>query len=47
MKLSQDKVTYPYCKQVWREISPGKFLGDVIGVEWMKPTCRACPCSFR
>src|SRR5262245_43961020 len=31
MKLSCDKTTYPYRKQVWREISSdGSFIGDVI-----------------
>lgn len=31
MKLSQDKATYPYCKQVWREYADdGTFLGDTI-----------------
>ena len=33
MKLSQDKATYPYCKQVWREYADdGSFLGDTIGI---------------
>lgn len=33
MKLSQDKATYPYCKQVWREYADdGSFLGDTIGL---------------
>ena len=32
MKLSRDKVTYPYRKQVWRQsASDGAFAGDVIG----------------
>jgi nicotinate phosphoribosyltransferase len=31
MKLSRDKATYPYRKQVWRETaSDGSFAGDVI-----------------
>ncbi len=31
MKLSQEKATYPYCKQVWRRVAPdGSFAGDVI-----------------
>lgn len=31
MKLSRDKTTYPYRKQVWRETaSDGSFVGDVI-----------------
>lgn len=33
MKLSQDKATYPYCKQVWRSYAEdGTFLGDTIGL---------------
>ncbi|HEX4950788.1 MAG TPA: nicotinate phosphoribosyltransferase [Blastocatellia bacterium] len=33
MKLSQDKATYPYCKQVWRSYADdGTFLGDTIGI---------------
>jgi nicotinate phosphoribosyltransferase len=33
MKLSQDKATYPYCKQVWREYADdGTFLGDTISL---------------
>ena len=33
MKLSQDKATYPYCKQVWREYADdGMFVGDIIGI---------------
>lgn len=33
MKLSQDKATYPYCKQVWREYADdGTFLGDTIAL---------------
>ncbi len=33
MKLSQDKATYPYCKQVWRQYADdGSFLGDTIGI---------------
>ncbi len=33
MKLSQDKATYPNCKQVWREYADdGSFLGDSIGI---------------
>jgi nicotinate phosphoribosyltransferase len=33
MKLSKDKATYPYCKQVWRSYADdGTFLGDTIGV---------------
>jgi nicotinate phosphoribosyltransferase len=32
MKLSHDKATYPYRKQVWRDTaSDGSFAGDVIG----------------
>lgn len=32
MKLSPDKATYPYCKQVWRATSSdGSFAVDVIG----------------
>ncbi|HEY8459359.1 MAG TPA: nicotinate phosphoribosyltransferase [Blastocatellia bacterium] len=32
MKLSRDKATYPYCKQVWRvRADDGSFVGDVIG----------------
>lgn len=31
MKLSRDKATYPFCKQVWRELDDrGNFIGDVI-----------------
>jgi nicotinate phosphoribosyltransferase len=31
MKLSRDKATYPYRKQVWRETTgDGSFAGDVI-----------------
>jgi nicotinate phosphoribosyltransferase len=31
MKLSHDKATYPYCKQVWRISAPdGSFAGDVV-----------------
>jgi nicotinate phosphoribosyltransferase len=31
MKLSQEKATYPYCKQVWRTVAKdGSFRGDVI-----------------
>jgi len=31
MKLSRDKATYPYCKQVWRATaSDGSFAGDLI-----------------
>src|SRR5262249_33649141 len=31
MKLSPDKATYPYCKQVWRATAgDGSFAGDVI-----------------
>ena len=31
MKLSQEKATYPYCKQVWRTVAKdGGFSGDVI-----------------
>lgn len=31
MKLSREKATYPYCKQVWREQdSAGAFAGDLI-----------------
>ena len=30
MKLSHDKATYPYRKQVWRQMAEGKFTGDVI-----------------
>lgn len=31
MKLSQEKATYPYCKQVWRKVGKdGHFIGDVI-----------------
>lgn len=34
MKLSQEKATYPYCKQVWRSYADdGTFLGDVIGMQ--------------
>src|SRR5262249_13744117 len=34
MKLSRDKVTYPYRKQVWREVSSdGPFVADVIAME--------------
>jgi len=33
MKLSQDKATYPYCKQVWRESADdGTFSGDIIAM---------------
>ncbi len=33
MKLSQDKATYPYRKQVWREYAAeGMFVGDNIGI---------------
>ncbi len=33
MKLSQDKATYPYCKQVWRSYADdGTMLGDTIGI---------------
>lgn len=33
MKLSQEKATYPYCKQVWREYADdGSFLGDTVGI---------------
>ena len=33
MKLSQDKATYPYCKQVWRSYADdGTLLGDTIGL---------------
>ena len=33
MKLSQDKATYPYRKQVWREYADdGMFVGDIIGI---------------
>ena len=31
MKLSSEKATYPYCKQVWRSVArDGSFVGDVI-----------------
>ncbi len=31
MKLSEEKATYPYCKQVWRAVArDGSFAGDVI-----------------
>jgi nicotinate phosphoribosyltransferase len=31
MKLSREKATYPYCKQIWREQdSAGAFAGDLI-----------------
>ena len=33
MKLSQEKATYPYCKQIWRSYADdGTFLGDTIGI---------------
>ncbi len=33
MKLSKDKATYPYCKQVWRSYADdGTMLGDTIGI---------------
>jgi nicotinate phosphoribosyltransferase len=33
MKFSQEKATYPYCKQVWRSYADdGTFLGDTIGM---------------
>jgi nicotinate phosphoribosyltransferase len=33
MKLSQDKATYPYAKQVWREVADdGTFGGDIIAM---------------
>lgn len=33
MKLSQDKATYPYCKQVWRSYADdGTMLDDAIGI---------------
>ncbi len=33
MKLSKDKATYPYCKQVWRSYADdGMMLGDTIGM---------------
>ncbi|MGH8596671.1 MAG: nicotinate phosphoribosyltransferase, partial [Gammaproteobacteria bacterium] len=33
MKLSRDKVTYPYRKQVWREVAEdGSFEADVVAV---------------
>lgn len=33
MKLSKDKATYPYCKQVWRSYADdGTLLGDTIGI---------------
>lgn len=33
MKLSKDKATYPYCKQVWRAYADdGTMLGDTIGM---------------
>lgn len=31
MKLSRDKATYPFCKQVWRRLDDrGNFIGDTI-----------------
>jgi nicotinate phosphoribosyltransferase len=34
MKLSRDKATYPYRKQVWRELAEdGNFKGDVIAMD--------------
>jgi nicotinate phosphoribosyltransferase len=34
MKLSSDKATYPYGKQVWRLLTgDGKFGGDIIGID--------------
>lgn len=51
MKLSQEKATYPYCKQVWRKIArDGSFSGDMIAAsdeapasDWplLKPVMRA------
>jgi nicotinate phosphoribosyltransferase len=32
MKLSREKATYPYCKQIWRHSNAGKFDGDVIAL---------------
>jgi nicotinate phosphoribosyltransferase len=32
MKLSQEKATYPYRKQVWRQSAQGKFTNDVIAL---------------
>lgn len=32
MKLSREKATYPYRKQVWRQSAAGKFTGDVIAL---------------
>jgi nicotinate phosphoribosyltransferase len=33
MKLSEEKATYPYRKQVWRESDEdGAFIGDTIGI---------------
>ncbi len=33
MKLSRDKVTYPYRKQVWREVAEdGSFVADVVAI---------------
>ncbi len=32
MKLSREKATYPYRKQVWRQSAQGKFTNDVIAL---------------